>query len=507
MDALQARHSAALAIGLLVIGSAAFCSQSGEGSARPTSTAVGDTSLAAPAKGQVVGSAGCAAASCHGASASRGVEGAEHTTFNNYDPHKNAYAVLFQERSRRMVRLLAEGDGEPVVPAHRNSLCLNCHGANPINIVSPLSSDSVAHRDAACENCHGAAEKWLTAHYSPGWKLIDEQTKAEQYGLLPTKDLAYRAKVCAGCHIGEPGREVNHRLIAAGHPALRFEFATYQAEPVYTKHWREKGYGQDLEAWAWLIGQVASGQASAELLAERAEAAKDGDAGRDWPELAEYSCFSCHQDLTPGSVTIKSPRRRGPNDPKPGVSPWGSWYFPLLRDSAKILPAEFCTSEAEGGCELSALAQLNRLFQNTDRPDASEVATAARSTAEELDKVLRKLQASARRSGETGEPIAEDALDSLLGNLLGYGQAVSDTGPGSTDWDRHTQAYLGTVAMYRTRLQLDPTLRNREAEELFGRMRQLLRFPKGQDAPSRDVDRDEVEIQELWKSIHHRLLP
>ena len=59
-----------------------------------------------------------------------------------------------------------------------------------------------------------------------------------------TKELAERAKVCTRCHVGRRSpdglltQEVNHDLIAAGHPRLNFEFAAYQENlPV---HWDEK---------------------------------------------------------------------------------------------------------------------------------------------------------------------------------------------------------------------------------------------------------------------------
>ena len=146
---------------------------------------------------------------------------------------------------------------------------------------------------------------------------------------------------------------MDHRLIAAGHPALRFEFASYQTEPVYTKHWREKGYGPDVEAWAWAIGQVGAARSAANLLAHRADAS-----GRDWPELAEYACFSCHQRLP------ADPRPVRRDAPPPGSLPWGSWHFPLTLELAGPGAAAWTAPPTPA----SDLHKLAALFRASDRP-------------------------------------------------------------------------------------------------------------------------------------------
>ncbi|MCZ2341305.1 MAG: cytochrome c family protein, partial [Bacteroidales bacterium] len=266
----------------------------------------------------VMGNVSCAAASCHGADVAPLRAGGESHIFADTDPHRRAYAVLFNDRSRRMVELL-----KTPTPAHQTLLCLKCHGSAPPNLEGELSPHAAAHGEgASCENCHGAAEKWLTAHYTAPWKTMTAAEKAA-FGFLPTKDLAFRAQLCATCHVGDATREVDHQLIAAGHPALRFELAAYQLEPLYKKHWTEKNYGADVEAWTWMIGQLGSARKGAELLRRRAaEAATPTAHKRDWPELAEYTCFSCHQDISPFSLAaVSSPDRLGrrPDSPRPGT--------------------------------------------------------------------------------------------------------------------------------------------------------------------------------------------
>ena len=75
-----------------------------------------------------------------------------------------------------------------------------------------------------CESCHGPAQLWLAEHTQYGWNNRPPLEK-ERLGMRPTRELPERAAVCVGCHVGPPGRDMNHDLIAAGHPRLNFEFA------------------------------------------------------------------------------------------------------------------------------------------------------------------------------------------------------------------------------------------------------------------------------------------
>ena len=50
-----------------------------------------------------------------------------------------------------------------------------------------------------------------------------------QLGMIDTKNLLVRAPTCASCHVGSADQDMNHDMIAAGHPPLRFEQASYEA--------------------------------------------------------------------------------------------------------------------------------------------------------------------------------------------------------------------------------------------------------------------------------------
>ncbi len=409
----------------------------------------------------IVGNLSCAAAGCHGGDGGKGAKGSEHATVADADPHRQSFRVLFQERSARMVRNLG-GTG----PAHRDARCLSCHGAAPPN-AAPLPVTDSLHRTASCENCHGAGGNYLTVHYQVGWKELPAAAKAA-YGLVPTKDLAIRTAMCAGCHVGEPGREVDHALIAAGHPALRFELAAYQAEPVYTRHWREP----PAEAAEWLVGQVATARAAAELLRYRAANATK----RDWPELAEFACFSCHQGLTGTPGPLRT------NAPPAGRLPWGTWVYPLPL-SLTAGPAWAKPPAGDG------LTRLAALFRESDRPPPKDAEAAATAAVAHLDRWLADLR--------TRPAPSPTDLRAALAHAVRFAGDVPRTDSPSADWDRYTQGFLATAALYRATVAADPTARTPAAEATLAEIAAGLRFPSGQDSPRMTRDR----LADRWAAL------
>jgi hypothetical protein len=247
------------------------------------------------------GVASCASTACHGGNGPPGSWRSEYTTWAMCDPHSRAYTVLFGDLSRRIQENLNRGEQDPAkdFSAQNNPLCLKCHATDPDH--HPVAHGFTLVDGVGCESCHGAAGEWLAQHYRLPWKDMSPEAKAK-LGFTFTKDLQVRAEVCVRCHVGSVDTtglpvEVNHDLIAAGHPRLRFEFGAYLAN--YPKHWSvhedEKRY-PDLQARAWMIGQVASARAALHLLQADAAAAKSSAVV--WPEFADFDCYSCHHDLT-----------------------------------------------------------------------------------------------------------------------------------------------------------------------------------------------------------------
>ncbi len=172
------------------------------------------------------------------------------------DPHSRAESVLKEKRSIEIEDRLAIFSGRKALKAETDARCLGCHvspGPNPNRQSVASASEGVG-----CESCHGLASKWLVPHSSASWKQLSESKKIE-LGMTPTTELEARVNLCVGCHIGNAGRDVDHDLIAAGHPRLDFEFLSYlEALP---KHWDESKVRREAarpRRAAWAIGQVVS---------------------------------------------------------------------------------------------------------------------------------------------------------------------------------------------------------------------------------------------------------
>jgi cytochrome c554/c'-like protein len=402
-----------------------------------------------------VGNLSCAAASCHAAGHSAGTAGSEYTTWAGSDPHFRAYDVLKEPRSRKMVELL-----HGTTPAHRDRRCLSCH-APEAALADPPRAQGVG-----CESCHGPAERWLTAHYQAEFKSLSRREKAERYGLYPTKDLAFRVTLCASCHVGDAGREVDHDLIAAGHPRLAFEYTGYHHDPKYFRHWTERA--PDFDARAWEIGQVACARSAARLLSARA---RNGE--RAWPELSEYSCFACHKDLHPE----KPWKPLTATDRAPGTLPWGTWYFSAFPEQP---------------------ADVKRLAKLMESPaaDRRNIPVAADELANRLDARLRELQADADRGRPYTTADVADRFHGITASALTPDGRFRDL-----DWDGVTQHYLGAAAYYYAWGSLDPAGRDTRFRPLLDGIADSLRFPKGYNSPA---GTDPARLLDLFRRLRTR---
>jgi len=392
----------------------------------------------------MVGTAGCSGRACHGGLGSAGSYGCEYTTWIlQSDPHTKAFAVLDSERSRRMVKNLygLKGDLDEVLP-QAEKLCLSCHG--PAAFAGPKAGSNDPF-SFGCESCHGPAEKWLRPHTAPDWaKRSDADKRA--LGFQPMAKTADRVKVCAACHIGAGERDVNHDLIAAGHPRLNFEFDTYYAN--LPRHWqpeRDKDRAQD-----WLVGQMASAEAALQLLAYRAEPANR----KPWPEFTEYDCFACHHDLKAKSAR----QERGYGQRVPGTLPWSDWYY--------VMPAAVGDAEFRG-----ELAGLSRLMARP-LPERPAVKQAALSCANRLQSWL------SAKDRPTVRP------STLFPRLIADDRALFPMAGGKTtlaSWDIAAQLALALQAEYQQR-KIDNPEPAQGLRELFG----LLQFsPNGSiDSPA-----------------------
>ena len=287
-----------------------------------------------------------------------------------------------------------------------------------------------------------------------------------------TADISARAKVCVGCHVGQPDadgrpwRDVNHDLIAAGHPRLNFDFAAYMA--TLPPHWNVHKNPQRFdELRSWIIGQFTSADAALTLLHSRADAAKrqaDGAAdaknahsqlvAASWPELSEYDCFSCHHELRGKSwrQQLKQPAGNPlrPADanlvdrptPKRGSPGWGTWYF----ETPRILAAtQALTPPTQDNAWLSSLNQLTSSMQ-TPLPDAAKIVDQVADCAAKLNEfrsAARGIEASA--SGAADSQALRTALLKSLADEFHHRRP--------SDWDEFVQYYLSLVALERSQEQ------------------------------------------------------
>ena len=113
----------------------------------------------------------------------------------------------------------------------RTRRCLVCHTtprpAPELTATAWLNADGVG-----CESCHGASENWLGPHTSESWKATSPADKKEhgvprhQEPDQPRSDLRGLPRREHSAD-GQTVRDVNHDLIAAGHPRLNFEFSAF----------------------------------------------------------------------------------------------------------------------------------------------------------------------------------------------------------------------------------------------------------------------------------------
>jgi hypothetical protein len=384
--------------------------------------------------GQYAGTS-CSAASCHGGQAGR--PGGEHTSWapevtpsGPHDPHARAYRVLFNEDSRRMARLLGLGN------AHEAALCLKCHAVGEPG--SPAVAEGVG-----CVGCHGPADKWLVAHYQPEWKGISNRDKFEQYKFVPTKNVVARVLVCTTCHVGDADREVNHDLIAAGHPRLAFEYTRFHFNPVYRKHWTETTPQPDFEVRAWAIGQVATARQAAELLRVRAARAA-GDGGKPppgvnptWPEFEGYSCYACHQSI--GDEEVR--RGSAAATRRAGSLAWEPWSTSAVGAAEGVAGHAF---KGAGPIPLGKLTDLRATMVADRAPKPGVVRDQAAEVVKELDRWLAAAQAL--EDEDPGRRLPRDVAPTLV--RFPAAAALNDKGSlRDHDWDFLAAHYLGCAAL------------------------------------------------------------
>lgn len=296
--------------------------------ASPTSAAPASAAVRAggtPSVGE--GVAGCAAANCHGGPVddSRRDWRSAFSVWAAEDPHRRAFAVLYSARSVEIFRNLNPAEPSADETPNRDQYaqfltrrCVGCHATQ-----TPADSVESLLDGVTCASCHAQPAGWREGHYLVHWPPASDPELATLIKSLAASNLRTRAAICAACHVG-PQRvgdqvyDVTHDLIAAGHPRMAFEFATYLAN--FPKHWNaaadqaryERTTGGRFNVDAWRIGQEVAAHRMVDQWKQRLDAATSDPAINAWPEFSHFECADCHHQLaTPDASRPRAARARG----------------------------------------------------------------------------------------------------------------------------------------------------------------------------------------------------
>jgi Cytochrome c554 and c-prime len=365
--------------------------------------------------GHYVGVASCAGSTCHGRSEANGAIVRQDELRLWQDPsspagaHSRAWRVLTEPRAKAIAARLGIGE------AASAPMCLGCH-ATPAGGGRGQVADGVG-----CESCHGAASSWLASHYAVGGT---HQANVAR-GLAPLDDPRARAARCLDCHFGaaEPGRFVDHRIMAAGHPRISFEldlFSTLQ------QHHNEDGdyvqrKGRSNGVTTWAVGQAMALERSLTLFATPGR----GTAGL-FPEFYFFDCHACHRRIS-DDPRFEPSAEGNPGRPIPsGTPPYNDENMIMLAAAARAaapgLAPRFerdsrAFHAALGKDRASAVAAAARLKESA-RAVAADLSTGvSRAQVFEIIDSIAGNAISPRFTDYSGSVQAVMAVDTLLSSL------------------------------------------------------------------------------------------
>ena len=350
-------------------------------------------------KDQSLGAVNCASSTCHGSVAQwkdSSVLQNEYVTWSRLDKHARAYAMLLNDRSRRIAKNLHLKQ-----PAHESKVCLDCHAHNP---PAELRGERFSLTDGvSCEACHGPAEHWIKTHVEPN---VSHARNVDN-GLYPADSPIARARLCLSCHFGNGDKLVTHRLMGAGHPRLSFELDTFSAiEPAHYRvdkdYVERKGVTDGVELWA--IGQAL---AVAQMMEVLADTRRNHDGV--FPELVLFDCHACHH---PMSELRWKPRTAFGDSPAPGLGRLNDSNMLMLRAIARAL------DDSLGKRVNDQIARLHRSVAGEGNVNVEAVATQKMA----LD-IAARIEATAM-SDNTLRAVALGLVDEgLVGNDGDYAAA------------------------------------------------------------------------------------
>jgi len=240
--------------------------------------------------------------------------------------------------------------------AYTETVCLDCHTTN---VPSRVVSGKVDREDGVqCEACHGPASGWRAEHTMAGW--THEQSVAR--GMTDLRSLPTRASGCLSCHLGNDKKEVDHELIASGHPILAFELDNYtETMPAHWRRDKDSATRDTHGARAFAVGQAAAFSQSLDNLAHHAR-------GQEWPEFSDMSCVNCHHSLE-GSGWRQE--RGWPG--RAGLPAWSPQHWAVLR-----LLVGRASSSARAQLDTDVQTIASRVSRMNDTSGVAQAASDAR---------------------------------------------------------------------------------------------------------------------------------
>ena len=318
--------------------------------------------------GKFSGPGSCAASNCHGAVQPKTVARIaqnEYSIWAAQDKHARAYSVLSNSVSLRMAKIL----GLPDAP-NKSDRCLNCHA---LNVKPELRAQTFQSIDdgVSCENCHGPAVGWLGPHTVKNW--THEQSL--RVGMYDTRDLVKQSERCLSCHIGTREKEVDHAMLAAGHPDLTFQLESFSS--AMPRHWKPP---QNASPW-FSVQELAVGEAV--QLREALNRLNRRASGPNWPEYSEYECFACHHSLTKPEASWR--QALGYDGRPAGAPAWNPATFAVFRHIAGALDPASANQ---------LVSQLSKIEHLSGKPgNGEQVASLAKGAAEMADRIAQQMQA------------------------------------------------------------------------------------------------------------------
>ena len=328
--------------------------------------------------GKFNGPGACAASSCHGGVQPKNTTRILQNEFSIWaaqDKHARAYIVLSNPVSLRMGRMLQP----PIEQPNKSPKCLACH---VLFVPENLRATTFKLDDGvSCENCHGPAAGWLGYHTTKDWQY---ETAVNKLGMYDARDLGKRTEQCLTCHLGTADKQVDHEMIAAGHPDLTFELDSFSA--AMPRHWKTNR--ENNAPWfgvqEWAVGQAVQLNKSLQRVSRRALSS-------NWPEYAELDCFACHHSLTAPADSWRLTTTEYYQGRRAGVPAWNASRYVVFRYYAEVVDPKAAEHMEKD------LDRLALQFAKWARPN--EISSTALSAASTVDQLAQQIRDTALRSG------------------------------------------------------------------------------------------------------------